>query len=60
MVSYYVLIWSSNKGDPRFNFFRCLGARTADGIVDRALSEISSIVRDRMGGRSSGGGSKSV
>lgn len=35
------------------------GARTAGGIVDRALSELSSIVRSRLGGRSGGGGGSS-
>lgn len=52
-----IKIFGSNKNKPiDYN-----GARTAQGIVDRALSEVSSLVRSRLGGKSgsSGGGSHS-
>lgn len=52
-----IKIFSSNKNSPiDYN-----GPRTAQGIVDRALSEVSSLVRSRLGGKSgsSGGGSHS-
>ena len=55
-----IKIFGTNKNSPSdYN-----GARTAQGIVDEALSQLKSIVRERLNGgkssgSSSGGGSKS-
>ena len=34
-----------------------LGARTAQGIVDSAMSQVKTLVNARLSGKSSGGGS---
>jgi len=50
-----IKIFASNKNSPSdYN-----GARTAQGIVDEAMSQLKSLVRERLNGKSSGSGSSS-